>query len=229
MKTSLKKLSVVAILLFVGVTALATLKGAPFQPHDDKRFSDLENANAGGTLDSARLIVGSSGNVATGVDVTGDVTISNTGVTAIGAGKVTEAMLKTLASQTAGGLNVVRLATAIYDCATDCTVGAHSLGVALPAKALIIRSWLYTVTQMSDTGTCTIAFSCEDANNIKTATDFGAVSADTLTEGASTGATSAMTKSIASACNITATTADGGSCVPSTGKMMVFVEYVVLQ
>jgi hypothetical protein len=44
-------------------------------------------------LASARLLVGSVGNVATAVDVTGDVTISNAGVTAIGATKVTNAML----------------------------------------------------------------------------------------------------------------------------------------
>lgn len=45
------------------------------------------------TLASARLVVGSAGNVATAVDVTGDVTISNAGVTAIGSAKVTNAML----------------------------------------------------------------------------------------------------------------------------------------
>jgi len=44
-------------------------------------------------LTSANLLVGSSGNVATVTAITGDVTISNTGVTAIGASKVTNAML----------------------------------------------------------------------------------------------------------------------------------------
>lgn len=46
-------------------------------------------------LDSAYLLVGSSANVATKRAITGDVTISNTGVTAIGANKVTAAMVKT--------------------------------------------------------------------------------------------------------------------------------------
>jgi hypothetical protein len=45
-------------------------------------FSKLE------ALNSARIIVGSSGNVATAVAVTGDVTISNTGVTTIGSSVV---------------------------------------------------------------------------------------------------------------------------------------------
>lgn len=44
-------------------------------------------------LTSTNILVGSSGNVATSVAVTGDVTIGNTGVTAIGAAKVTLAML----------------------------------------------------------------------------------------------------------------------------------------
>lgn len=44
-------------------------------------------------LTSAHILVGSAGGVATDTAVTGDVTISNTGVTAIGAAKVTNAML----------------------------------------------------------------------------------------------------------------------------------------
>ena len=44
-------------------------------------------------LPSADILVGSAGNVATAVAMSGDVTIDNTGVTAIGAGKVTTAML----------------------------------------------------------------------------------------------------------------------------------------
>lgn len=45
-------------------------------------------------LTSARLIVGSAGNVPAAVDVTGDVTISNAGVTAIGASKVLPSMVE---------------------------------------------------------------------------------------------------------------------------------------
>jgi hypothetical protein len=44
-------------------------------------------------LDSANLLVGNGSNVATKVAVTGDVTISNAGVTAIGSSKVTPTML----------------------------------------------------------------------------------------------------------------------------------------
>jgi hypothetical protein len=44
-------------------------------------------------LPSAQILVGSAGNVATAVAMSGDVTITNAGVTAIGAGKVLLAML----------------------------------------------------------------------------------------------------------------------------------------
>jgi len=44
-------------------------------------------------LTSANLLIGSAGNVATVTAITGDVTITNGGVTAIGASKVTEAMI----------------------------------------------------------------------------------------------------------------------------------------
>jgi hypothetical protein len=46
-------------------------------------FASLSGSTAGGTLTSAHLLVGDSGNVATDTAVTGDVTIGNTGVTAI--------------------------------------------------------------------------------------------------------------------------------------------------
>src|SRR6478736_6157372 len=45
------------------------------------------------SLSDTFIFVGNGSNVATGVSVSGDITISNTGVTAIGAGKVTNSML----------------------------------------------------------------------------------------------------------------------------------------
>lgn len=55
------------------------------------------------TLSSANILVGSAGNVATSVAVTGDVTITNAGVTAIGAAKVVNAMLANMAESTIKG------------------------------------------------------------------------------------------------------------------------------
>lgn len=70
--------------------------------------------NADGTLlynalTSAHLFVGSAGNVATDVAVTGDVTISNAGVTAIGAGKVTNTMLAGTITVALGGTGATTL------------------------------------------------------------------------------------------------------------------------
>lgn len=59
------------------------------------------NANAGiaysklASLPSGHLLVGNSSNVATGVSPTGDITISNTGVTAIGTGVIVDADINT--------------------------------------------------------------------------------------------------------------------------------------
>lgn len=57
------------------------------------------------TLSSANILLGSAGNVATSTAVTGDVTIGNTGVTAIGANKVTNSQLAQMATLTIKGNN----------------------------------------------------------------------------------------------------------------------------
>ena len=225
MKNTLKGLFSILLLVALAIPASATLKGIPFLPEVDERFDALEDANAGGTLASAQILVGNASNVSTAVDVTGDVTISNTGVTAIGSAKVLETMV---VGQGSDGLSFTRLARASFSFADgDLDVGAHGLGVSLPAKAIITRSYIRVGTQLADKGTCTLAISCEDANNIKTATDITGSSGGAFIEGESTGAASAFKASIAATCEITATVADGGSCVPSAGTGTVFVEYAV--
>lgn len=59
---------------------------------------DWWNALGDISLTSAQILVGSAGNVAAAVAMTGDVTITNAGVTAIGNDKVTEADLKAVNS-----------------------------------------------------------------------------------------------------------------------------------
>ncbi len=54
-------------------------------------------------LSSTNILVGSAGNVATSVAMTGDITISNTGVTAIGANKVANSQLAQMAQSTIKG------------------------------------------------------------------------------------------------------------------------------
>lgn len=187
--------------LLATTQAQAYKRHAPFKPEVDSRFDQIESQ-------------------------TGDVTYSQTGtsygVSVVGVGKITEAKQY---PQTADGLHSKRIARATYDFAVHTGAqGAYSLGVALPAKALIMRSWIYVVTQMVDAGSGTMAIHCEDANNIKTATDLTGTAAGGFIEGAQTGAVSAAVGAIGAACNITATI--GGADL-SAGKFIVFVEYVV--
>jgi hypothetical protein len=127
---------------------------------------------------------------------------------------------------TSEGLNASRVARVDYNVATDLgTVGAHLLGVTLPAKAIIVRTWFYTVTQFTDTTTGTVAFHCEDANNLYTATDITGIAAGATTPGAvDGGAESTFVGSIGAACEITATVADDAM---TAGRLIFFVEYFV--
>ena len=197
---------ILAALLFASqllatTPAQAYKRHAPFKPEIDSRFDQIES-------------------------MTGDITYSQTGtaygVSVIGSNKVTEAMI---AAQSSEGLHVKRVARAVWDYAVDGgTVAAHATGVILPANALIIRSYIYVVTQIVDAGSGTMAISCEDANNIKTATDLTGSAAGAFIEGAQTGAISAATGAIAAACDITFTIATAAA---TAGKLIVFVEYVV--
>ena len=117
--------------------------------------------------------------------------------------------------------------------------GVHGLGTTLPAGAIITRSWLQIAKSLSygshATATfkyyqflaSTIAFSCEDANNIKTATDLSRdanVQTDDFVEGASTGTAATFKGGIASECEITATLSRSSF---DDGRILVFVEYVI--
>lgn len=82
-----------------GVTAIGTGKVTSTMILDGTILNADVNASAAiaysklAAMTSANILLGSSGNVPTVTAVTGDVTISNTGVTAIGTGKVTSTMI----------------------------------------------------------------------------------------------------------------------------------------
>lgn len=84
------------------------------------------------SLTSAHILVGSAGNVATDVAVTGDVTITNAGVTAIGANKVANSQLAQMAASTIKGNNTGGIANAL-----DLTV---SQAVTLLARQVVVGS-----------------------------------------------------------------------------------------
>lgn len=173
-------------------------------------------------LTSAQILVGNSGGKAAGVALSGDATIANTGALTIAAGSVEETML---VLPTADGLNNVRVARASFVCTTNCDTGLGiASGVFLPAKAVIIRSYFRITTQFVDGGAGTIALSCEDANNIKTATDITGSAVGAFIEGASTGTAASFVASIAATCDITLTAA---TAEPSAGALTVWVHYVI--
>ncbi len=102
-------------------------------------------------------------------------------------------------------------------------VGAHPMGVYLPAGAMVTQSWFSVQTQFVDSGSGTLAWHCEDANNLYTATDVTGITTATTT-GASTGAASTMVKAIAARCQITATV---GGVALTDGKMRFYVRYLL--
>jgi hypothetical protein len=70
---------------------LASGTGDPLLTKDATTDEVGETSNALGTLQSAHIFVGNASNVPTDVAVTGDIAISNTGVTSIGAGVIVNA------------------------------------------------------------------------------------------------------------------------------------------
>lgn len=169
--------------------------------------------------------------------ITGDMTINRDGTAALGSGVIVNADISSSAAigeskldaqandGSDEGLFADRVARFIYDVAADGgTVGARGLGVTLPGGAVIIRSYFKIITQFVDSGSGTVALSCEDANNIKTATDITGSSANAFIEGQSTGAASAFVRDIAADCEITATVAASDQ---TAGKLVGWVHYVI--
>jgi hypothetical protein len=131
-----------------------------------------------------------------------------------------------LASNYTGeGLFGKRIARVEYDVTGGDSggVGAHGLGVTLPASAIITRSFFFVKTQFVDGGAGTVALHCEDANNIYSAADITGNAAGALVEGVSTGSSGNM-KIVDAACEITATVA---TAAQTAGKLVGFIEYVV--
>jgi hypothetical protein len=177
-------------------------------------------------LTSAHLFVGNASNLAADVAVTGDVTISNTGVTAIGAGKVTQAMN---AAQ-AVGLNVSRVCIGLFDPSANTgerTIAAHTIAVALPAKAIITQFYYQVLTTFtSATDAATIALSVEGANDLVSAIAISDGSnpwdAAGTVAGIPVGTAATMVKTTV-ARQITATVAIEAL---TAGKMYIYADYV---
>lgn len=128
-------------------------------------------------------------------------------------------------SYTSDGLLSLRVARATYDVSADGGgIGAHGLGVYLPANALLKQAYFYVKTQFVSASSGTVALSCEDANNVYSATDITGQAGGTITSGVQTGTAANMSSSIAASCQITATVA---SASYTAGKLNLFLEYLV--
>lgn len=88
----------------------------------------------------------------------------------------------------------------------------YTLGMSLPAKAYIKGTWYHISTAFTASGgDSKLAFQCEDAGNLLTATAMSGFSADTLHDGAvaAGGASSTWVKDIAAECDIKTVVTDG--------------------
>lgn len=115
------------------------------------------------TLTSGNILVGGAGNLPTQVTMSGDATISNTGVITVANSAITNA--KTLDSAGVGGLFVQKSAVAVYNFATDGgTVGAIPLtgSPTIPDNAVVWCDSYEVVTtcttDAADAGTITLGF-----------------------------------------------------------------------
>lgn len=131
------------------------------------------------------------------------------------------------AAPSSNGIINLRIARFTVDCAvsSDCSVGAHSLDVTLPAKSLITSSYFYVHTGTTSVSGGTIAVSCEDAGNILAAKSLdGAVSGTKFMGAAIPTSGSTILSNIAAECEIVATVA---SADYTAGKINGWVEYSV--
>lgn len=119
-------------------------------------------------LTSAHILVGSAGNVATDTAMSGDITITNAGVTAIGAAKVAKAMLAA----------TVRPSSMIVFSGTPTTVGGSATEAFVVTGALAASDHAYVQVVNDGTGnrtvlqavvtndTLTITFSGDPGNDL---------------------------------------------------------------
>ena len=173
------------------------------------------------TIADGKILMGNGSNVGTEVTPSGDITMTNAGVNAIAAGVITEADNITA---TTTGLQIMRIAAATWDFATDggATETPINMGVTIPANSLINFCYFYTVTQVVDSGSGTGALHCEDANNLFAAADVTGNADGSVILGIPQNGAANMVKAIASDCNLTWTIATA----PATaGKLNFYCQY----
>lgn len=109
------------------------------------------------------------------------------------------------------------------DATSGKAVGTHGLKQFLPKNAVVTNSYGYFKRQLYSSSSSTLAFQCEDADNILTAGDFRYISSDSLQQFNSSGSSASMVKSISSPCEIKAVI---GTTALTDGYIKGFIEYV---
>jgi len=136
--------------------------------------------------------------------------------------------LEPLASGDADGLAVRRTARATFDLGVEANraVGAHGLGVTIPANAIIIGGFMEVNTAVTGETNATLAISVKTANDIQTAAAVSGAPWST------TGIKAIVPKNntpestgikLAAAKEITATVATAALL---TGKVTIYLDYV---
>ncbi len=178
-------------------------------------------------LPSAQILVGSSGNVATATAVTGDISISNTGVTAITAGSLIYTDFNTDDSVK----HTARWGVGFADLNAAGTGVAAVFSPSLPDKAVITKAWFHIKTTFAGNGDdgSTISIGLNTNTDLKAATAIS--DGTTWDEGFKDGV---PVNTVATYFALTASrtlnvvwTAAGTDTALVAGSMYVFVEWVL--
>lgn len=116
----------------------------------DGNVATLSAAGVGGALADGNIIVGNAGGVATSVNPSGDVDVSNAGVFSIGTGKVLNSMVAD--STGVGALGIRKSATVLYDFSV---VGGAQGAIALTGSPTIPDNAVVWVESYDVLTTCT--------------------------------------------------------------------------
>lgn len=229
------KFSWLVLLLLAAVPAFATLSADQIYKlnHMNKVASDAGLGTAVGALEAnSSVVTARIGDAAVTYPKIADANVITSKIadSAVSSAKIADSAVSEakLGDYGSVGNGALRYARFIYDVSSgdygSSTVnsGAHSLGVKLPAKAVIYRTWFQIVTPFVGGGT--VAFSCEDANNILTAEDLTNDSAGFKAGNASTGDIAQFTGGIANECWITATVAGVDQ---TAGRLVGWVLYLI--
>jgi len=132
--------------------------------------------------------------------------------------------VSSLANPTVPGTYALKLVKDTFDIRVNSgVVGSYALNATVPAHAMFVNSWIEVVEPIVSVGNNgTIAFSCEDANNLFTATDIDGSAGGALLSGAA--APASLKGDIAADCRINVTI---GTNNITYGKINVYALYAV--